>query len=181
MTKRDFFRILIKIFALYSLILTVFSWIPSNLIYIVYDFELKPVLVTLGFICLAFLIYYILINKTDQIIDFIKLDKGFDDPNIVLGKLGTDKILMLGIILVGGLVLISNLADFIQYSFLAFKKEVQNDGLNRILDNSFGTTADYFNWTFSGINVILGYVLLTNYDRVTNWLNRKEKNVGDTI
>ncbi|UOB19111.1 hypothetical protein [Abyssalbus ytuae] len=178
MTKRDLFRVLIKVFALYSIILTVFSWIPSNFIYTFYKLELIPVLATLGFTALAFLIYYILIKKTDQIIDFIKLDKGFDNPDLELGNLGTDKILMLGIILVGGLLFITNLADFIQYSFLAFTKEVQKGGLNNILNNSFGTTTDYFNWTFSGINILIGYLLLTNYDIVVKWLNRKEKNVG---
>ncbi len=178
MTKRDFFRILIKVFALYSIILTVFTWIPSNLIYTVYDFELMPILAALGFTLLAFLIYYFLIKKTDEIIDFIKLDKGFDNPNIDFGNLGTDKILMLGIIFVGGLLLISNLADFIQYSFLAFKNNVQKGGLNIFLDNSFGTGNDYFNWAFSGINLIIGYLLLTNYDRVAKWLKKKKKNVG---
>lgn len=175
MTKRDFFRIIIKLFALYSLILTVFSWIPSNLVYTVYDLELLPILGVLGFTLLAILIYYFMIKKTDQIIDFIKIDKGFDNPNIELGNLATDKILMLGIILIGGLLLISNLADFIQYSFNAFKNNVQKDGLNIFL-NDAGT--DYFNWTFSGINIVIGYLLLTNYERVTKWLNRKEKNVA---
>lgn len=175
MTKRDFFRIIIKLFALYSLILTVFSWIPSNLVYTVYDLELLPILGVLGFTLLAILIYYFMIKKTDQIIDFIKIDKGFDNPNIELGNLATDKILMLGIILIGGLLLISNLANFIQYSFNAFKNNVQKDGLNIFL-NDAGT--DYFNWTFSGINIVIGYLLLTNYERVTKWLNRKEKNVA---
>jgi|SRR5690554_392106 len=175
MTKRDFFRIIIKLFALYSIILTVFNWIPSNLIYTVYDLELLPILGVFGFTFLAILIYYFLIKKTDQIIDFIKLDKGFDNQNIELGNLGTNKILMLGIILIGGLLLISNLADFIQYSFYAFKNNIQKSGLNSFLNN---TEPDYFNWTISGINIIIGYLLLTNYNRVTKWLNRKEKNVG---
>ncbi|MFD0837548.1 hypothetical protein ACFQ0I_17355, partial [Mariniflexile aquimaris] len=175
MTKRDFFRILIKIFALYSIILTVFTWIPSNLMYTFYNFELMPILAGLGFTLLAFLIYYFLIKKTDQIIDFIKLDKGFDNEKIEFGGLETNKILMLGIILIGGLLLISNLTDFIQYSFLAFKNNVQKGGLNIFL-NEAGT--DYFNWTFSGINIITGYLLLTNYEKVAKWLNRKEKNVG---
>lgn len=176
MTKRDFFRILIKIFALYSIILTVFTWIPSNLIYTFYDFELLAILGGLVFTLLAFFIYYFIIKKTDQIIDFIKLDKGFDNPNIELGNLGTDKILMVGIIIVGGLLIVSNLSDLIQYSFLAFKNNVQSGGLNKILNNSFGTTN--LNWVFSLINILIGYLLLTNYDKVVKWLKRKEKNVG---
>ncbi len=178
MTKRDFFRIIIKLFALYSIILTVFSWIPSNFIYTVYDFELIPVLAAIAFTLLAVLIYYVLIKKTDEIIEILNIDKGFDDERIEIGNLNAEKIVMLGIILIGGFLLISNLADFMQYSFLAFKSKVAKGGVIGIFDNNFGTSADYFNWTFSGINIIFGYLLLTNYDRIGKWLNKKNKNVG---
>ncbi|MCF1422304.1 hypothetical protein [Mangrovimonas futianensis] len=177
MTKRDFFRIIIKIFALYSLILTIFNWIPSNIIYTVFDFEALPILGLLGFTLLALLIYYLLIKKTDFIIDFIKLDKGFDDQTMELGNLKPDHILKLGIILVGGLFVISNLSDFLQYAFLAFKGSIQKGGaFNEVFNERFGTSQDNFNWIFSGINLIIGYLLLTNYSTVIKWLNRNQTN-----
>lgn len=171
MTKRDFFRIIIKLFGLYSLILTVFTWIPSNLPFFTYGFELVPVLLVLALTLLSFLMFYILIIKTDAIITFLKLDKGFDDPNITIGNISSDKVLMLGIIIVGGLLLIHSLADFFLYSFLAFKKEVQKGSFEGILNDSFGTAADYFSWGFAGINAVLGYVLVTNYRRIGKWLS----------
>lgn len=174
MTKRDFFRLIIKLFGLYSLILTVFTWIPSNLPFLTYGFELTPILLVLGLALLSLLIFYVLIIKTDAIINFLKLDKGFDDPNITIGSIGTDKILMLGIILIGGLLLIHSMADLILYSCLAFKKEVQKEGFEGILNDTFGTTADYINWAFSAINTVLGYVLLTNYNKVANWLHKQD-------
>src|SRR5690606_23100509 len=149
MTKRDFFRIIIKLFALYSIILTVFNWIPSNLMYTIYDFELIPIVSTLGFSMLAFLIYYVLITKTDKIIDFLKIDKGFDDKNIEIGNLNSEKILMLGIILIGGLLIISNLSDFIQCTFVAFKKEISKGKLYTFFDNDLRTANNHFNWIFS--------------------------------
>ena len=41
MTKRDFFRLIIKIFGLYSLLLTVFTVIPNNISNILYAFQQK--------------------------------------------------------------------------------------------------------------------------------------------
>lgn len=178
MTKRDFFRIIIKLFALYSIILTVFNWIPSNFIYAAYEFELISFLAVLGFTFLAVLIYYILIKKTDKIIDILKIDKGFDDERIEFGNLSAANIVMLGIILIGGFLVIFNLVDFIQYSFLAFKSEVNKGGVSSIYNNNFGTIVDYFNWIFSGINIVIGYLLLTNNTRIGKWLNPVEKNVG---
>ncbi|WP_299333964.1 hypothetical protein [uncultured Psychroserpens sp.] len=174
MTKRDFFRILIKLFALYSLILTVFYWIPSNYIYTIYEFELLPVLSLLLFTLLAVLFYYALIKYTDNIINLTKVDKGFDDEFIKLGDLKTKQILMLGIILIGGFLLITNLTDFIQYTFLAFKDKVsaKSDYLFSITEE-FGSPDDYFNWTYSAMNIILGYLLLTNHNRISNWLEKK--------
>ena len=83
MTKSDFFRVLIKVFALYSIILTVFSWIPSNLMYSFFELESLAILgMSLLFTFLSILIYVFLIRKTDFIIDFLKIDRGFEDDEI---------------------------------------------------------------------------------------------------
>jgi len=94
------------------------------------------------------------------------------------GNFNSLKIMKLALILIGGFLIIDYLPDFLQYTYLAFKKEVSPNGLNQLEDFSFGKTTDYFNWVISGMNLIVGYVFLTNYDRIIKWLNRKEKNVG---
>ena len=178
MTKRDFFRIIIKLFGLYALIITVFTYIPTNISYVTFRFEPIVLLWIFGFVAIAVLIYILLIRKTDLIIDFLKIDKGFDDDRIEFGNFNSQKIIQLALILIGGFLIIDYLPDFLQYTYLAFKKEVSPNGLNFMEDFSFGKITDYFNWVISGLNLIVGYVLLTNYDRITKWLNRKEKNVG---
>jgi len=86
MTKRDFFRIIIKLFGLYALILTVFIYIPTNISYVTFQFEPIVLLWIFGAAALTALIYILLIRKTDLIIDFLKIDKGFDDDRIEFWK-----------------------------------------------------------------------------------------------
>ena len=176
MTKRDFFRLLIRVFALYSIILTVFNWIPSNIVYLSYDLESPPILFGgLFFTFLGVLIFYLLIKKTDSIINVLKIDKGFDDQNINISKFDSRKVLMLGIILIGGFLFINNLSDFIKYVFIAFKEEVSKDNLYTYLDTNFGTPTDYLEWAFCGVNLLIGFLLLTNYSRISKWIMKNEK------
>lgn len=177
MTKRDFFRVLIRIFALYSIIISVFSLIPSTIVTLFQDFGIWIVLAELVIVALIILIYFFLIKKTDQIIDFIHIDKGFDNENLEFGNLTINKILMLGIIITGGLLLFTNLADFILYTFQAFKTLIQKGTENQYPNNNFGTTFNYYRWITTGINIVIGYLLLTNYDTVVKWLSKKEKDV----
>ena len=178
MTKKDFFRIVIKLFGLYALILSIFTYIPFNLGYVTYQFQPIALLWIFGVLALIILIFVLLIRKTDLIINFLKIDKGFDDDRIELGNFNNQKIIKLALILIGGFLIIDYLPRFLQYTYLAFKKEVTVNGLNHLEEFNFGETKDYLDWGISVMNLIGGYVLLTNYDRIAKWITRKEKNVG---
>ena len=92
MTKRDFFRIIIKLFGLYFLILTLFYWIPSNYVYTIYGFELLPLIGLLVMTALVILLYYAIIKYADNIINITKIDQGFDDEFIIFGDLRYSRI-----------------------------------------------------------------------------------------
>lgn len=180
MTKRDFFRIIIKLFGLYSLILTVFSYIPTNISYVTIAFEPLTILWIFGATVFVVLTYIFLILKTDKIIDLLKIDKGFDDERIELGNFNNESIFKFALLFIGGLLIVDYVPNFLQYTYLAFKSEVSPRGLNFLEDMAYGQPLDYFNWVIAGINIILGIILVTNYDSIAKWLTRKEKTV-DTI
>ena len=175
MSKRDFFRIIFKLFGLYSLILTVFHYVPSSLRFMAWEAEPIMLLYFLGAIFLTVGLYVLLIRKTDTLINWLKIDKGFDDDRIEIGNFNSLGIVKLALIIIGGFLLLDYLASFLNYTYLAFKKEVSPNGLNAL--ESYDGQVDYFQWTISGINLILGYVLLTNYNRIALWLDKKN-NVG---
>ena len=165
MTKRDFFRVLIKIFGLYSGFITVFSIIPAFTSNLSAKFEPLLWLLILGIVFLALLLVYFLIYKTDFIIDKLKLDKGFDEERIYFENFNNENIFKLAIILIGGFLIVDYLPSFLNHTFQAFKSKLNNsDMINYPLN--------YFNWISSGLNIILGYLLLTNYKKTAIYLNK---------
>jgi uncharacterized protein with PQ loop repeat len=173
MTKRDFFRIILKLFGLYALILTVFSYIPQHIGYVVIDFNIFVLLWILGVTIFVALIYIFLILKADWIIDLLKIDRGFDDEHIELGNFNNSAIIKFALILIGGFLIIDQVPNFLQYCFMAFKEQVSVKGVGSFDYFAFGKPIDYFNWVISGMNIILGYLLITNYKSLSNWLTRK--------
>ncbi|HLS31772.1 MAG TPA: hypothetical protein VK021_13025 [Flavobacteriaceae bacterium] len=144
-------------------------------------FKFEPIVLLwiLGASVLAALIYIFLILKTDWIIDLLKIDQGFDDNRIELGNFNSEKIIMLALILIGGFLIIDYVPNFLQYTYLAFKKQVSESGLNHIEESTFSRPIDYFNWVIAGVNIVIGFLLLTNYHQIGKWIQQKEKPVGN--
>jgi hypothetical protein len=174
MSKKDFFRLIIKLFGLYALILTIFNFIPTNIGYVIADFEPVVLVWIVGVVVVIVLFYIFLIRKTDLIVDWLKLDKGFDDDRIELGNFNSKRIIQFALIIIGGFLLIDHLPYFLQYCYLAFKEQVSPGGMAMTYDLEFGKTIDYFDWAISAVNILVGYILVTNYRRVSNWLTRKD-------
>ena len=97
MTKRDFFRIVLRLFALYLLLLVIFNFIPSNISYLSYELQFTAVLLILGSSVLMILLFIILLRKSDMVIDVLKLNEGFDDDRIDFGKLGSLEIVKIAL------------------------------------------------------------------------------------
>ena len=121
MTKKDFFRLLIKIFTLYSVIISIFTLFPQI---VLLNQMLDNVLlsfVVLGSILVVVLFLSIVIKFTDKIIAFLKLDSGFDDENIVIGNLNNIDIIKFAIIIIGGFMIVDNFPKLLMDILNEFK------------------------------------------------------------
>ncbi|MEH6682522.1 MAG: hypothetical protein V7724_18420 [Sediminicola sp.] len=175
MTKRDFFRIIIKLFALYSAIIAIFSLIPSYLSYALNQFDLTTVILVLGSLTIVIGLLFALIFGADKIIKVLKLDKGFDDERIEFGNLRETNILKLATIIIGGLLIIDNFPVFLLQTYLAFKNEIKSGGSDGMLDALTYERVDYFKLVVSSISILIGYLMITNYTRVTKWISNADK------
>ena len=125
MTKKDFFRVLIKLFGLYWLISTVSSlgqivYISANnagWMGIIYSVVMLSIL---GFL------FYVLIFKSDTIIDLLKLDKGFDEDRIEFQNFNIENILMLAVIIIGATMILDSIAIFLNQIYLGVKVFMSN-------------------------------------------------------
>lgn len=166
MTKKDFFRILIKVFGLYSLILSLFSFFPQNITNVYFskdDFWMLFIIFT-SFLLLITL-FISLLFKTDFIIDKLKLTNSFDDDQIIIGNLDTLSIFKFTIILIGGLMIIDTFPKFLMDIINEFKLNVSNFPIKNYESNYF-----WFGVRF--LNLLFGYLLITNCKSVAKFLNK---------
>ena len=170
MTKKDFFRILIKVFGLYSAIAAIFSVFPSQLSLVLYNLELLGILYILVILTFILLIFIYLIRKPDTIIKILKLDSGFDEERIHFEKLNSKNILKIAALIIGGLLLIDNIPTFLSYTYFAFKTDISGEGL---------AENQKIYWATSFVNIVLGYLLLTNFEKISNWYKDTEEDKNE--
>ncbi|MDP4228616.1 MAG: hypothetical protein Q8910_19940, partial [Bacteroidota bacterium] len=106
-------------------------------------------------------------------INWLKLEKGFDEDRIEFQNFNGQNILKLAVIVIGGIILIRNIPTFLSNTFFAFQSSVGNQ-LNKDVIR-YGSTQNYIQWATSFLNIILGYLMLTNYNYISKILNEKEK------
>ena len=176
MTTTDLFRFIIKAFGVYCFINGLFALLP-NISYSdeFYSISLKVNLVYMIFTCL---IAYILVFQTDRIIKVFRLNRGFDNDIIVTKDLDSQGLIKFAVILIGLLLIANNLAQFLDFCYLAFKNQVSANGLGEIEGAMFEQHIDYNWWVITGLNILIGFIMLTNYKPISKLLLKKEKNVG---
>ena len=157
MTNRDFFRLMIKLFGIYQFFIIVFSVLPSSVSYVMGDslFSFSERIIPIGLLLLLVLaVFFLLIRFPDKIIDFFKLDKGFDSEKINLSNFNSDAILQIGLVLIGGFLIVENIASFASSLIAYFRLQNMNPDIFHALKNTEGLV-------FSGIIVVLGFLLIT--------------------
>ena len=170
MRIKDLFRVILKTLGIYFLILIL---IPSLLrISFVFEFQ-QDFSMAMWYLIpnsVYTLLFYLLVFKTDSIIQWFKLESQFEDKTMGDLNLSGQKILMLAIIIIGGIVFIQALPSLITYLILAFKNSVQLDYSGNRTHQGF---KDNINWISEFFNVLIGFLLITNSTRLSKWLNKE--------
>lgn len=165
MTKKDLFRILIKVFGLYFLIVTLFEIIPSNIANFVINFSSELILVLLLSLVVCFILVYFLFFKSDTIIDLLKLDKKFDDDKVILGTTDFDILLRLVVVVIGLWLLLDTFPRVILEILNEFRLKAMNA-------ERFGYKSDYLNLLVRLINMLIGWLLITNNKAIAKFINK---------
>jgi len=168
MTKKDFFIVIIKLFGLASIITSLFSTIPNNISFALMDIDLFSLFWIFIAVIVLFGLFILLVFKADKVVELLKLDRGFDDNRIELGNLNSADVVKLGSFIIGGLLIINNIPTFLSHTLFAFKGGVEIMGMSYDLNNKFY-------WMVSGLNIILGYLLVTRYSSIAKLLQTKNE------
>lgn len=173
MTKKDLIRIIFKLFCLYTLVLSVFTTFNSFTSMLYQDFEAAGLIWMVFAIGMIVLIYWLLIKYTDNVIRFFKIDNGLDDEIINFSGLTNKKIIKLGLIIIGGSSIAYHLPYFISDSYYGIKSIMAASELD--IMNMYNNYNPYA-WVEELIAIIFGYLILTNFNSIGNWLLKQNKN-----
>ncbi len=147
---------IIKLVSLYALIVALFGVLPTALSAGVYDGFWIMSSVVLPTSILLFLLLLFLFKKTDVIIDFLKLDKGFDTNEISIGNFDLIVILQVALMVIGLQLIIDYGFDICYEVILYFKNKISHD-LSFIY-----TAPSVYDWSFRIVKVVLGFILIFN-------------------
>ncbi|WP_298782714.1 hypothetical protein [uncultured Polaribacter sp.] len=176
MTKRDFFILTIKIFGLYSIITALFSTLPNNISFVIQNIEFTGIIWLIITTLIIIGLFYLLLRKADKVSDILKLEKGFDQERIDFGGLKSLDIIKFGILIIGGFLFIENIPTFLSHTLFAFKSSIPQ-GFDQAYENrgilKYNRLEDYVYWISSGMNLLVGYLLIVNFKKISNYLNKK--------
>ena len=166
MLHKDFFRLIIKLFGLYSLIVVLFTLLPEAIPQL-FMFEASyGIFFVIPMIAIPVIIYLFLLFKTDLILKWLRLTDGFEEEKIILGDMSTVNLLKLASIIMGGLLIINNLPFFFIQSFFLFKDSLHN----QTNDNS-----RQFQLSISAGKILIGYLMLRKFVWIGKLLRVKEE------
>lgn len=177
MKTKDFFRLVIKLFGLYLLTFYVINALPTTILPYFYVFtegnnwvlSVSPTIMAIFLTVLACSLTF----NPDFFIKSLKLEKGFDFDVIGFQHLTPKSILNIGVILIGGWMFIESLAPFLSSSFYLIKSKVATSEEIRI--QSSLDTQGFVRLAANLLNIIIGYLLLSNYPFISTFLLPKKE------
>lgn len=182
MTKKDLFRVILKLAGLYFLFTMLFSAVPSMIVFILYgdNANLINMILSIGTSFFLVLIFYILVFKPDLVINMLKLDKHFDDDTIIIKRPSLLNILQVGIIILGLSVIVKQLPTFITRLFFLFKSYVIDSGADIASNMTIANLTDYMSWTNDIVSLTICFLMVTNSKIISKYiLNRNTSNKID--
>jgi len=166
MTKKDFFVLIIKLFGLFSIITSLFVVLPRNISLVLFDFGILALVLVIFILAIIIGLFIFLIFKSHYVVRLLKLEKGFDNEKLELGNLTTSEIVKIAIVIIGGFLIIDNLPLFLNQTINAFYADIQSQSIE---------SSSKFNWFISGLNILIGYLLITNLRLVVRLLRIKTR------
>ena len=165
MTKKDFFVLMIKLFGLYWIVVSLFSGLTQNFLLLSNGIDGLSFLWFMMLVAVDVGIFAALVFYADKVAGLLKLDKGFDDDKIILGNLQTGQLIKIGVFVVGGLLFLHYLPDFLSMGYFAFRGKIAG----RIFD-----AKDSLDLVGDGLRLLIGYWLMTRYDSIAGWFVFRE-------
>ncbi len=165
--ETGFFILLVKIFGLYSAVVSIFSGLPSYMILAMQgDVPIQQYFFLVVGISVAVGLFWLLTFKADKLVDLLKLEKGLSDDRIDFGNISIEDITRIGVFVIGGMLVIENIPRVLSELYWTLRGDIV--GLEF-------AKQDKIRLSISGLNVAVGYLLFSNADRVAKLVNKRKR------
>lgn len=150
MTIRDMFVVLIKLFALYSIV-TLFAELGSTTsVSFNKNCECLPFFAMAGILVLLLGFFVLVFRKAEGIVSLLKLEREFSTEGNITFTASSDKISLFIIIFISGFLIVNNFPDLIGNTLVLIMKEYKNLDINEFEIRS---------WFSDGIKTFLGVLI----------------------
>ena len=178
MTKKDLFKIILKLYGLFSFIEVVIQ-IPNISYYLYLDSSNEFSWIMLTVPAVSLIVVCILLIKPEIVINLFKLDKGFDNNEFTNNSFDEKGITKIALIIIAVYLIVSNIGAFISQILFSFKESVSRNSLDNLIVTFNPYPVNYQIMINSGISLLVGFILLTNHTRISRWIEKINiKNVG---
>lgn len=170
MELKDFFKLALKLIAIFFTVEAIYI-IASNIQYFLRAREVLD-LTGIWFVAsalLPLLMYYLIFVKSDKLMKVLKIDKGFTSQKVEFGNLSSSEILKISFILFGLFMLIQGLPNLIVNLVYAFDYSA-SPKFSGIPETAI---FNYFDMIQSGVYVVLGYLMISNYKGIAKLFEKK--------
>ncbi len=177
-TPRSLFNVILKIFGLFFL-REIINTIPESFLTFVRFFSASEISPSVGVLVVELIIltfYTLLVMqlmlRTNKIIDILKLDQGFSEDEFSFEErqqnkitLTKEEVLNIALIILGGLILVNEIPDFLRMFYLYVDEK----------KSFYGATAPSIsNMVASFAKVLLGLLILGERKRILAFFENKK-------
>ncbi|MBU2927172.1 hypothetical protein [Winogradskyella psychrotolerans] len=167
MSPRDFFKVALKFF---SLIIIFYGIVPAiaNMFFSTgYDFSMYAILTLLGIVVFFILFANYILKHPDKIINFFKLDKGFDTDQFNFSNVESKYVIEISCALLGVFMLLNSIPLVLYEGYQYFKFNVSSE-----MSGPFAS--DVYDYNERGfylelIYVVIGFLVINFRKSISNY------------
>lgn len=176
MTPKSLFNIILKIFGLLFLREIIYTALPLiNLLpffarensfgIIQNNYEPLAIVSTLAVIAIYSFITYLLIIKTNNIINTLRLDKGFNQETFSF-NISSSLVLTIALIVTGGIILVNEIPNFCKNVFAYFQERSLTHGMIK---------PNFSYIIISAVKIIIALLLIGERQRIIGFVQKRHK------
>lgn len=167
MTIKDLYRVLLRIMGIYFLVTVLISNVTGMYYQYLSDDSITQSMFSIVTLGIVFLVTYVLVVKTDNLIALLKLDERHDRTEVLTSGITGTNLFHFALVFIGLSLIIQNVIDLFTQIYYSLEHFIPNE--TPLMSRNFNLG----NLISSSFSVLLGLFITLNASKLALWLNKK--------